>query len=78
MVRLDQVEENKCCRVHHIEDDGAALGKLLPMGISIGNHIEVVYNRRFVPILLSVGDSFIAIDRRKARTIFVEEEENDR
>jgi Fe2+ transport system protein FeoA len=76
MVRLDQIEESKCCRVRHIEDDGASLGQLLPMGISVGNHIEVIYNRRFVPILLGVGDSLIALDRRKARTIFVEEEEN--
>ncbi|MDR0727291.1 MAG: ferrous iron transport protein A [Puniceicoccales bacterium] len=78
MVRLDQVEENKCCCVCLIEDEGSSLGKLLPMGISIGNHIEVVYNRRFVPILLSVGDSLIAIDRRRARTIFVEKEDNGR
>jgi Fe2+ transport system protein FeoA len=78
MVRLDQVEENKCCRVCHIEDDGVSLGKLLPMGISIGNHVGVVRNRRFIPILLRVGDSLIALDRRKAQIIFVEEEGNDR
>ncbi|MDR2677537.1 MAG: ferrous iron transport protein A [Puniceicoccales bacterium] len=78
MVRLDRVEESKCCRVCRIEADGAFICKLLPMGISIGNRVEMVYNRRFVPILLGVGDSLIAIDRRKARTIFVEEEGNVR
>jgi Fe2+ transport system protein FeoA len=78
MVRLDEVEENKCCCIRYIEGDGISLGKLLPLGISVGNHIEVVYNRRFIPILLSIGDSFIAVSRRKAQTIFVEEDGNDR
>ncbi|MDR1456904.1 MAG: ferrous iron transport protein A [Puniceicoccales bacterium] len=78
MVRLDQVEENKCCWVCHIDGDDVSVGKLLPMGISVGNPIEIIYNRRFIPMLICVGDSIVAIDRRKAQKIFVEEGGSDR
>jgi Fe2+ transport system protein FeoA len=73
MVRLDRVRRNGRCRICALRGEDGALRRLMALSIAVGNRAEVVQNRRFVPLLLRVGDSLVALDRRRARGVWVEE-----
>ncbi|MDR3117576.1 MAG: ferrous iron transport protein A [Puniceicoccales bacterium] len=72
MVRLDRVRRNGRCRICALRGGGSSLRRLMALSIAIGNRAQVLQNRRFVPLLLRIGDSLVALDRRRARHVWVE------
>jgi Fe2+ transport system protein FeoA len=44
----------------------------MALSVAVGNRAMVVQNRRFVPLLLRIGDSLVALNRRRARDVWVE------
>lgn len=72
MVSLDRVEQNKSCKICALSGQVHSLRRLMALSVAVGNRAMVVQNRRFVPLLLRIGDSLVALNRRRARDVWVE------
>ncbi|MDR0428542.1 MAG: ferrous iron transport protein A [Puniceicoccales bacterium] len=73
MAPLDRVRKNKCCEICKIEGNSRLFHRLFSLGVCIGNRAEVVQNLRPFPILLRIEDSLVALGRKLAKEIIVEE-----
>ncbi|MDR1437841.1 MAG: ferrous iron transport protein A [Puniceicoccales bacterium] len=73
MTTLDRVKKNTCCRICRIDSQNQHTMHLFGLGICVGNYAEVIQNCCLVPILLRIGNSTIAVSRKWARGILVEE-----
>ncbi|MCD6583697.1 MAG: ferrous iron transport protein A [Candidatus Omnitrophica bacterium] len=71
MIPLAMVEENKLVRIVRIAGGRGLVLKLMNMGINEGEIIKVLNNTRG-PILISLGNSRIALGRGASFKIFVE------
>jgi len=65
------VEENKLVKIVRIAGGRGLVSKLMNMGINEGEIIKVLNNTRG-PVLISVGNSRIALGRGASFKIFVE------
>jgi len=71
MISLAMVEENKLVKIVRIAGGRGLVSKLMNMGINEGEIIKVLNNTRG-PVLISVGNSRIALGRGASFKIFVE------
>ena len=71
MISLAMVEENKLVKIVRIAGGRGLVSKLMNMGIQEGEIIKVLNNTRG-PVLISLGNSRIALGRGASFKIFVE------
>jgi len=71
MISLAMVEENKLVKIVRIAGGRGLVSKLMNMGIKEGEIIKVLNNTRGA-VLISLGNSRIALGRGASFKIFVE------
>ena len=71
MIPLSMVEENKLVRIVRIAGGRGFVSKLMNMGINEGEIIKVL-NNTSGPMVISLGNSRIALGRGASFKIFVE------
>ncbi len=73
MTNLQQKSENRRCRICDFCGSAKLISRATAMGLTIGAVVEVVQNRKFYPVLVVVRDTMIALSRKEASRIMVEE-----
>ncbi|HMM23104.1 MAG TPA: ferrous iron transport protein A [Selenomonadales bacterium] len=73
MGSLDCQNENSYCRISHFRGSARFIGRITAMGLTIGTVVEIVQNRKYYPLLLFARDTMLAVSRKEARNILVEE-----
>lgn len=73
MVSLTKQKENSHCRVSELRGTTRFISRITSIGLTTGTIIEVIQNRRNHPLLLFARDTMIAVSKKEAQNIFVEE-----
>lgn len=74
MTDLTQVKTGKKARVVQINGDKRYLSRITSIGMNIGSRVEMLQNVKKRPLLVYSRDTMIALNRREAENIKVEEE----
>ncbi|MGL5513431.1 MAG: FeoA family protein [Sporomusa sp.] len=73
MVSLTGQREGCHCRIRHLYGSDRFIIRIASMGLIVGTNIEIIQNREHYPLLLYARDTIIAIGRKEADNILVEE-----
>lgn len=73
MDSLSQQKEDKSYVVKKLNGTPRFISRITSIGLSIGTVVEVVQNKRKSPLLIYARDTMIAISKKEAANIFVEE-----
>uniref|UniRef100_A0A7C4JM04 Ferrous iron transport protein A n=1 Tax=Staphylothermus marinus TaxID=2280 RepID=A0A7C4JM04_STAMA len=73
MKTLDQAEAGSRVRIVRVEEKGELTWRLALMGLTKNTILEVIHNDRKGPLIVSINGSKIAIGRKIASSILVED-----
>ena len=73
MAELSSKKENSFCKVRDLQGSGRFISRITSMGLTIGAEVEVLQNKRNNPLLLYVRDTMLAVSKKEAKKILVEE-----
>lgn len=74
MTDLTQLQTGTRARVVQISGDKRYLSRITSIGMNIGSRVEMLQNVKKRPLLVYSRDTMIALNRREAQNIKVEEE----
>jgi len=73
MKDLTDHKKGNTCRVASIEGDNRFISRISSMGIAIGSSVDIIQNTFGMPMLLYAHDTLVALSRKEAGKIKVDE-----
>lgn len=74
MINLTELKKGDQSDIKTIKGDSRFISRITSIGLSVGSNVQVIRNGFGMPMLLFAHDTLIAVSKKEARNIFVNQQ----